>query len=54
MRLSKSLRKLGLHYGKRAGRPVENLVELKTVFEMAFGEDRAVGFEGIELPPLRP
>jgi len=33
---------------------VEKLVELKTAFEIAFGNDRSVGFGKFEFPLLKP
>ena len=36
-----------------AGRPVENLVELNTDFEISFRKDRAVGFEKTVRLPLK-
>jgi len=53
--VGKFLRELGLRRGaEKRGWPVEKIVELKTVFEIARGEDRSVGFGKACWPPLKP
>ena len=51
----KYLRKLGLELaGKATFPPVEKLVELKTLFEIPFRKDRAVGSAKCASSSLRP
>ena len=51
----KSLRNLGLRDGSQnALQPVEKLVELKTMFEISFSKDRAVGSGEAARRPLNP
>ena len=51
----KYIRKLGLEaMGKASFHPVEKLVELKTLFEIPFRNDRTVGFGEPAMSPLKP
>jgi hypothetical protein len=55
MCMGKSLRELGLRRrAEKWGWAVEKLVELKTIFEIAFGKGRPAGFGKARSRPSNP
>lgn len=53
MGLSKSLRKLYLQAGRKTSLTCGKSCGIKTLFGMAFGQDRAVGFGRIEFAAFK-